>query len=141
MGVKITDNTANVLSQYRKALLKAMTRCGMAAEGFAVKEITKLKAVDTGLLRNSITFAVGGHPANKATYSADRGGGGGSYSGNASDDGTPRVYIGTNVEYAPYIEMGTGAANVPGGTPKDSWVYMDAHGEFHRAFPQNQDRF
>ena len=40
------------------------------------------------------------------------------------------VYIGTNVEYAPYVEFGTGAKNTPGGRP-DSWVYIDDEGRAH----------
>ena len=72
-----------------------------------------MKAVDTGRLRNSITFALAGGQANTTSYAADRGKGGkppatGSYSGTAEggeEDLT--VYIGTNVEYAPYIEFGT----------------------------------
>ncbi len=46
--------------------------------------------VDTGTLRRSITYKV-----------ADK-----------------EAYIGTNVEYAPFVEFGTGAQNVPGGTTK-----------------------
>ena len=81
----------------------------MMAESEAKRTITANKSVDTGLLRNSITFARGGKPANVTSYSADSGGGSGSYSGNAPVDRSDKyaVYIGTNVEYAPFIELGT----------------------------------
>lgn len=47
------------------------------------------------------------------------------------------VYIGTDVEYAPYVECGTGQyATTGGGTTKKSWVYQDEFGEWHMAFPQ-----
>lgn len=47
------------------------------------------------------------------------------------------IYIGSTVEYAPYIELGTGHyASTGGGTTKPSWVYKDELGNWHRAFPQ-----
>lgn len=58
---------------------KAMESIGLKAEGYAKKSLTDQKAVDTGRLRNSVS-----HTCDKNT-----------------------VYVGTNVEYAPYIEMGT----------------------------------
>ena len=62
----------------------------------------KATPVDTGNLRNSISH--------KVTEDA--------------------VYIGTNTEYAPYVEFGTGKY-YPGGRP-DSWVYQDDKGNWHR---------
>lgn len=62
----------------------------------------KLCPVDTGRLRNSISHAVRG------------------------DD----VYIGSNAEYAPYVELGTGAYYPTGR--KTPWVYVDAKGKGHR---------
>lgn len=53
---------------------------GIEAEGNAVSEITRLGAVDTGRLRGSITHA---------------------------HDNKNAAYVGTNVEYAPYVELGT----------------------------------
>lgn len=60
-----------------------------------------LAPVDTGRLRNSISHVVDGNT----------------------------VYIGTNVEYAPYVELGTGKY-YPGGRPTP-WVYQDAKGDWH----------
>lgn len=40
------------------------------------------------------------------------------------------VYVGTNVEYAPYLEAGTGIYADEGGR-KTPWSYMDTHGEWH----------
>lgn len=84
---------------------KVLTMWGMQAESAA----KLLSPVDTGLLRNSITWALAGHGANTPSYKADSGGESGSYSGQAqADKGGPRhVYIGSNVEYAPYQELGT----------------------------------
>ena len=77
MDIKFTDNSKEVSEKIKKALLRGLETCGLVAEGYA----KKLAPVDTGNLRNSITHEV--------------------------DDGEPAVYIGTNVEYAPYQELGT----------------------------------
>lgn len=72
-----TDNTELVVSEINDAVLRALEQIGMAAEGYA----KDLCPVDTGNLRNSITHVV--------------------------DESNGAVYIGTNVEYAPYVELGT----------------------------------
>ena len=64
--------------------------------------------VDTGNLRNSIAFRV-------------------------LDD---EMQLGAGAGYAPYVEMGTGSANVPGGTTKPRWRYQDALGNWHWGYPQ-----
>ena len=61
----------------QKAAVRALEKCGLVAEGYA----KKLCRVVTGNLRNSITHDL--------------------------DDGEPAAYIGTNVEYAPYVCLGT----------------------------------
>jgi HK97 gp10 family phage protein len=69
--------------------------------------------VDTGLLRNSLTYAIAGEPPAKSTYKADRANEKGeiktsSYNGSTTKvSGEKAVYIGTNVEYAAYQELGT----------------------------------
>lgn len=81
MANRFVDNSAEIMAAVNGANLRGLERCGLKAEGYAKKEITRQKAVDTGNLRNSITHEV--VPAEKA------------------------VYIGTNVEYAAYVECGT----------------------------------
>lgn len=71
------DNTEKVLLALRGAIGKALTEIGMTAEGYAKKGCP----VDTGRLRNSITYV--------------------------TDAAAKEVYIGTNVEYAQYVELGT----------------------------------
>jgi len=58
---------------------------------------------DTGLLRASITHEV------------------------KDDEAT----IGTNVEYAPYVEIGTGIYSSQGDGRQTPWCYQDAEGEWH----------
>jgi HK97 gp10 family phage protein len=101
MDVKFTDNSAEILKAFEQATERGLEKIGLVAEGYA----KRLCAVDTGRLRNSITHAtaaylgVGTYQDNKGNTFAD-----------ATANGTPEenaVYIGTNVEYAPYMEMGT----------------------------------
>lgn len=102
--VRFEDHSREVLSEFQRACVRALEKCGLTAEGYA-KDLTP---VDTGNLRNSITHRV--------------------------DEGEPAVYIGTNVEYAPYVELGTGQY-YPGGR-RDSWVYQDDRGTWHRTSGQ-----
>lgn len=113
MSYTYKDNTKQVLSALEKAKKNGLTAIGMTAEGHAKKILTKAVYTGdkdyklTGRLRNSITFAISGESANISSYSGDHGEKGGSYSGTAPNDKDTAVYIGTNVEYAPGIELGT----------------------------------
>lgn len=97
------DNTKEVLSAMEKAIERGLEAIGLTAEGHAKKNET---AIDTGLLRNSITYAVSGKSANTKAYNSDDGSKSGTYEGRAPEEKDKAVYIGTNVEYAPYIELG-----------------------------------
>ena len=77
MNVQFTDNSKEVLEAMQQAVVRALEKCGMTAEGYA----KKLCPVDTGNLRNSITHTV--------------------------DEEEPAAYIGSNVEYASYVCLGT----------------------------------
>ena len=101
------DNTEEFLSELEKALRNGLTAIGMTAERHAKHNITDQKAVDTGRLRNSITYAISGEKAAISTYKTDDGSAGGEYKGDAPSDDKKAVYIGTNVEYAKFIEAGT----------------------------------
>ena len=99
-----------------KALKKAARMIGGSVAGHAIE----LCPVDTGLLRNSITFALGGEAPAITDYKSDKKKKDGSYTeghydGTAPEDGDHEtsVYVGTNVEYAPYQELGAPNANVP----------------------------
>ena len=76
--VEVQENNAEQIgAAIDKAIAKALTMIGLKAEGNAKNACP----VDTGRLRNSIT--------------------------NAIDTEENAVYIGTNVVYAPYVELGT----------------------------------
>lgn len=78
MNVQFTDNSKEVLEAMQQAVVRALEKCGLTAEGYA----KKLCPVDTGNLRNSITHTV--------------------------DEEEPAAYIGSNAEYAAYVCLGTG---------------------------------
>lgn len=99
MSYTFKDNTDEVLSALEKAIENGLTAIGMTAEGNAKRKITDYPAVDTGRLRNSITFAISGEKANTPTYT-DSEKKTYTYDGTAPDDKEKAVYIGTNVEYA-----------------------------------------
>ena len=101
MSVEITDNSKEVSAAIKAALLRGLEKCGLVAEGYA----KKLCPVDTGNLRNSITHVI--------------------------DEDEPAAYIGTNNEYAPYVELGTGKYAEGGGGRPTPWVYQDAKGNWH----------
>lgn len=103
------DYSAEVLEALHDAAVCALEKCGLTAEGYA----KRLCPVDTGELRNSISYTV--------------------------DEAAPAVYIGTNVSYAPYVELGTGVYT-SGGSPTP-WVYRDEKGERHMTNGQRAQPF
>lgn len=105
IDVKITDNSDEFLNALPEQIEQALTAIGLTAESYAKEAITSQKAVDTGRLRNSITYATRDY-SGVGTYSDNNGQ---SYS-DATANGKPEentVYIGTNVEYAAFVELGT----------------------------------
>ncbi len=104
MSYTYKDNTEEVQDAIERAIDRGLEAIGMMAERYAKTD--PQMPVDTGLARNSITHAVSGKETSIKTYHADKGGGAGSYSGTAPNDRRKAVYIGSNVEYFPYIELG-----------------------------------
>ena len=111
VDVDFVTHEKEVIQAIGEACEAALTAVGLQAEGYA-----KLRCpVDTGLLRNSITYAIDGQQPAITSYHGDnpskydgRPPESGQYSGTAPKEGKNRhvVYIGTNVEYAPYVEYG-----------------------------------
>lgn len=118
---QFTDNSEGFLEKLRKSMIQAAKKVGSMAEGYAKQRCP----VDTGLLRNSITYAVGGSLPAATAYSPnqqDKSGkpvaaSQGEYIGYAPADEGDRVtvYVGTNVHYAPYQELGH-------HSPSGGWV-------------------
>ena len=100
--VTVKSNKQAVLDEFKRQKAVALEAIGLQGETNAKMHITAVGAVDTGRLRNSITHA--------------------------TDEDS--AYIGTNVEYGIYVEMGTGIYAEEGGrsTP---WKYQDDDGNWH----------
>lgn len=133
MDFKINDYSKEVLKAKEEAVLKFLEETGLHLAGEAQAELENdPRRVDTGLLRNSITYALDGQsPAAtsyRASYGSNRWKSGkrkgmrlkatakragevksGSYGGSVPEEknGAHAVYVGTNVEYAIYVHEGT----------------------------------
>lgn len=107
MGVTINgDNTGAFMEEMPNAILRGLEKVGLVAEGYA----KQMCPVDTGRLRNSVTHAV--------------------------DNGETAAYIGTNVEYAPFIELGTASPK------RDAQPFLvpaaQDHGDEYRAIMESE---
>ena len=96
-------------ARFAQAVRTALRVVGGQGERFAKETIRDMGAVDTGFLRNSITFALDGEEPNISEYADDAGEQHGEYGNSAPSEGQGKrsVIIGTNVYYAPYVEFGT----------------------------------
>ena len=84
VAVEVIDHSAEVIAAMKAQVIRGLESIGQEAEGYA-KEDTP---TDTGRLKNSIAHKV--------------------------VDAENAVYIGTNVEYAPYVEYNEKAAHRTG---------------------------
>jgi len=93
MTVEFQDNSPQVLAALQNATRRGLEACGAMAESYAKQELSKSKPhkrgpsrpnVITGRLRNSISHTLGSNVGSEIA-----------------------VYIGTNVSYAPFLELGT----------------------------------
>ena len=104
-NIEYRDNTEEVLNALEAAIKRGNEAIGMAAERHAKKKCP----VDTGRLRNSITYALAGEETHVKSYKANKGGKDRetyTYEGTADGEKGSGVYIGTNVEYATFVENG-----------------------------------
>lgn len=99
------------LKKVKQRIAGNLTLVGEYGTSFA----KMLCAVDTGNLRNSIDYEV-----NEKQLS---------------------VKIGTNVEYAPYLEFGTGEFAENGEGRKGGWFYKDEEGKTHFTFGNKPQPF
>ncbi len=95
---KDTWNDKKVLAKLRRQILDRLEIAGEFVEGQAKLKLRNQKAVDEGTLMGSINYKV-----NKKDLS---------------------VTIGTRVEYAPYVEFGTGEFAESGNGRKGGWFYV-----------------
>lgn len=97
--------TANIRKATEVDIPMAITK-GLEKACLVVERSAKTKApVQTGALRSSITHKVS----------------------QGSLEGT----VGTAIDYAPYVEIGTGIYSSMGGGRQGGWLYVDASGQGH----------
>lgn len=101
MAVEFHSNLGAVLKGSEEAIARAAEIIGGMAESYA----KELCPVDTGNLRNSITHT--------------------------TENNNRTVVIGSSVEYAPFIELGTGKFAEGGGGRQTPWSYQDSNGNWH----------
>ena len=93
------DNSEAAKRELERAAIRGLIKASMLVEGQAVL----LAPVDKGGLRDSIGYKV--------------------------DESELVAYIGTNCEYAIYVEFGTGEFAENGNGRKGGWVYKTPDGE------------
>lgn len=113
--VKVESHLKELFRELDRKESKALDALGMQGESNAKKEITSVGAVDTGRLRNSLTYIV--------------------------DENKGEVKVGSFVSYAPYVEYGTGIYAEGGKGRQTPWVYQDEKGEWHRTHGQRATHF
>ena len=118
--IQIVDNSGEIMRVFENQLAVALEAVATQAESHAKQVITDTlvygridvtkygekdnSRVDTGRMRNSVAHTVVNHDA----------------------------YIGTNLEYAVYHELGTGIyASQPGGR-QTPWAYIGRDGKWHK---------
>ena len=111
------DNIEQAKQEIQQRARKALTAVGIQTSSLARTELQKSPSrIDTGLLRNSITYALDGEGAATSSYSADKASRysgktptSGSYGGTTpkEPEGRQAVYVGTGVKYAIYVHEGT----------------------------------
>ena len=100
--VNLIDDSDEVIDEMNERAAIALREVGREAEGIAKELITQANAIDTGRLRNSITFATSDrYGVHNYTDNQHH-----SFSQKVNQAPKKTVYIGTNVEYAPFIEYG-----------------------------------
>lgn len=99
--MKFVDNSEAVKRELERAAIRGLIKASLLVEGQAVL----LAPVDKGGLRDSIGYKV--------------------------DESELVAYIGTNCEYAIYVEFGTGEFAENGNCRKGGWVYKTPNGEVH----------
>lgn len=97
MAVNYESHFPEAHKARRAAMENGMTALGMYIQDQAKRNLTKEKAVDTGLLRSRIDFKV--------------------------DIDNGQLAVGTNVEYAIYVELGTGIHASNGRGRQTPWAY------------------
>lgn len=123
--VIIRNNSNAIMHELENRKAEILKKIGIQAATNAKLNVTNSGRVDTGRMRNSITSEVVGNT----------------------------VFIGSNVPYAVWHEVGTGIYADDGNGRQNPWAYQDSHGQWHntrglkpvhflkRAFSEHMDEY
>lgn len=122
VNINMINNKDDVLSSMKDKISKALVMIGIQAERYAKKACV----VDTGRLRSSISFATSTEHMNTDKPKQE----GDDTPHGIPDDG--ELYLGTNVEYAQYVEFGA-----RGREPKPFLRVAMEHGEQYKKITES----
>ena len=94
--VSLNDRSEQFMALLEGRMPAIREAIGMKMQEHAVKNIKNAGQIDTGTARNSINYAINGN----------------------------KIYVGSNLEYFPYLELGTGIHASNGKGRKGWWVYV-----------------
>lgn len=101
--VIIRNNSNAIMHELENRKAEILKKIGIQAATNAKLNVTNSGRVDTGRMRNSITSEVVGNT----------------------------VFIGSNVPYAVWHEVGSGIYAEDGQGRRSPWAYQDSHGQWH----------
>ena len=107
VAVEMIDNKDAVMDEVKEKVASWLEAIGEDAATTAANVLTETGTIDTGRLKNSISSAI--------------------------DPEEQAVYIGTNVEYALWHEVGTGKFAESGGR-EGGWWFKGKDGEWHKTY-------
>lgn len=114
-NVEVIDHTDEVIAAKNAAVEAALEAIGLQAEGYAkmlcpvgTPESTGIEGYHGGTLRNSITHTT------ERTIEGDS------------------AIIGSNVEYAAFVEFGTGKEAENKNGRQTPWIWFDKNGKGHK---------
>ena len=102
-NVVIRNNSNALLRELENKKVEILESIGIQAQSQAVINVRNAGRVDTGRLKNSISYTVIGNT----------------------------VFIGSNVPYAVWHEVGSGIYADDGNGRKSPWAYQDSKGQWH----------
>lgn len=122
--ITFKDFSSDIIEHLERNKTAFLEASGQQIVSYSKQELTQAGRVDTGRLRNSLTYVTSEHAGQSIRYKTDK-------EGTVLVDrpvtitinDEDKVVIGSAVQYAPYHEYGTGIyASQPGGRRK-AWKY------------------
>jgi HK97 gp10 family phage protein len=121
INVTFEDNSGEVLRELERITAKTLEELGLTAEAYA-----KLNApVGTPESTHVEGYGPGGTLRNSIAH--------------ASKDGV--AYVGSDIFYASYVELGTGLHAEGGKGRKTPWVWIDKNGKPHKTYGMKPRHF